>query len=257
LIDSRALVDPDARLGSNVSVGPWSIIEADVELGDNTRIGSHVVVRGPTTIGQNTEIFPFCSIGGAPQDKKFDAGQDSRLEIGDHNVIREYCSINRGTQLGGGTTRIGDNNWIMAYCHVAHDCRVGSNTVFANNATLAGHVTIEDHVNLGGFTGVHQFCQIGAYSFTGIAAAIVKDVPPFMIVAGNTARVHGLNREGLKRHGFSPDTVNMLRRAYKILYRHKLTLSEAVKQLNELASESAEVGQLVSFIESSQRGIVR
>mgnify|MGYP001365514824 CR=1 FL=1 len=257
MIDSRALVDSDAKLGSDVSVGPWSIIEAGVELGDSTNIGPHVVIRGPTRIGRGTKIFPFCSIGDQPQDKKFDEDKESRLEIGAGNVIREYCSINRGTEHGGGTTRIGDDNWIMAYCHIAHDCLVGSHTVFANNATLAGHVEIGDYVNLGGFTGVHQFCRIGAYSFTGIATAIVKDVPPYMMVAGNTAHVRGLNREGLKRHAFSSETINNLRQAYKILYRQKLTLDDALHCLDELAKDCDEVGKLADFIKTASRGIVR
>ncbi len=257
MIDSKASIHPDAELGSNVSIGPWSVIDAGVVIGDDTSIGSHVVVHGPTRIGTDNRIFPFCSIGDDPQDKKYKGQPESRLEIGNGNVIREYCSINRGTIAGGGATRVGEDNWIMAYCHIAHDCTVGSHTVFANNATLAGHVTIEDHVTLGGFTGVHQFCSVGAYSFTGIATIIVKDVPPFIIVAGNTAAARGLNREGLRRHGFEPETINTLRRAYKILYRCNLTLADALEQLSELTSQCVEVGRLVSFIQGSQRGIVR
>ncbi len=257
MIDPQAIIHPDAVLGSNVSVGPWSIIDAGVVIGNDTNIGPHVVVRGPTRIGANNRIFPFCSIGDDPQDKKYQGEAGSQLEIGNGNVIREYCSINRGTVASGGVTRVGDDNWLMGYCHIAHDCQVGSHTVFANNATLAGHVFIEDHVTLGGFTGVHQFCRVGAYSFTGIASIIVKDVPPFIIVTGNTASAHGLNREGLRRHGFDPETISMLRRAYKILYRRNLNLAAALTQISEMTAECSEVGRLIDFIQDSHRGIVR
>lgn len=256
MIDPRACVEPGARLAPGVSVGPWSLVEAGVEIGEGTVIGPHVIMRGPARIGRDSRIHAFCVIGGDPQDKKY-RGEPTRLEIGEGNTIREHCTINRGTAQGGGVTRIGDHNWFMANVHIAHDCTVGSHTVFANNTALGGHVSVEDHVILGGYAGVHQFCRVGAYSFAAIAAIIVKDVPPYMMVAGNTARARGLNREGLKRHGYSAAAINALRRAYRILYRQGLTLSEATAQLRELARESAEVQRLVDFISVTARGIVR
>jgi UDP-N-acetylglucosamine acyltransferase len=257
VIDSRALIDPDARIDEDVNVGPWSMLGAGVEIGPGTRIGPHVVIQGPTRIGRDNRIHAFSVIGGDPQDKKYSGEAQSLLEIGDGNTIREHCTINRGTGQGGGVTRLGDRNWIMANVHIAHDCRVGNDVIFANNTALAGHVSIDDFAILGGFTGVHQFCRVGAYSFAAIASVIVKDVPPYMMVAGNTASTHGLNREGLKRHGFGNDTINTLRRAYKILYRQNLSLSEATEQLREFAPESAAVQRLVEFVSQSTRGIVR
>lgn len=257
MIDATALVHPTARLGDQVSIGPWTVIGADVEIGNGTSIGPHVVVRGPTRIGEHNRIFQFCSIGDEPQDKKYGGEPETRLEIGSGNTIREYVSINRGTRQGGGVTRLGDDNWIMAYVHIAHDCIVGNHIVFANNATLAGHVTVDDYAILGGFTGVHQFCRIGAYAFCAIASVVVKDVPPFVTVAGNTARARGLNREGLRRNGFPTETVESLRRAYRVLCRQNLTLAEAVRQLEELVPDCPEVVRLVDFIRGSERGVVR
>jgi UDP-N-acetylglucosamine acyltransferase len=232
-------------------IGPGVVIDAGTEL------RSHVTVHGPTRIQGGNRIFQFCSIGDDPQDKKYEGGGESRLEIGTGNVVREYCSINRGTPGGGGVTRIGNDNWIMAYVHIAHDCQVGNNTVLANNATLAGHVTVEDNAILGGFTGVHQFCRVGAYSFAAIASVIVKDVPPYVLVSGNTARPNGLNREGLRRHGFSAEDVEALRRAYRILYREGLLLQEAVQRLQAMAAQSPHVDRLARFIAESARGIAR
>ncbi len=257
MIDATAIIHPDATLDSNVSVGPYSIIGANVSIDSGSVIGSHVVINGPTKIGPNNKIFHFCSIGEDPQDKKFIEEKNSTLEIGAGNTIREYVSINRGTDDGGGKTIIGDNNWIMAYVHVAHDCVVGNETVFANNVTLAGHVTIDDFVILGGFTGVHQFCRVGSYSFSAISSVIVKDVPPYVLVSGNSAKPSGLNREGLKRHGFDSDTINILRKAYKAIYRDGLILKDALKVLSDLSSESDKVEVMRAFIASSQRGIVR
>lgn len=257
MIHATCIVHPDARIDAGASIGPYCIIGAGVEIATGTVLNGHVTVSGPTRIGPDNRIFQFCSIGDDPQDKKFHGESDSRLEIGSGNVMREYCSINRGTGEGGGVTRIGDNNWIMAYVHVAHDCRIGNGVVLANNATLAGHVTLEDHVILGGFTGVHQFCRVGAYSFAAIASVIVKDVPPYVLVSGNTARPNGLNREGLRRHGFPTEEIEMLRRAYRILYREGLLLQEAVQRLQELARTSTHVASLVQFIEGSSRGIAR
>lgn len=257
MIDATAIVHPDATLEPEVSIGPYSIIGANVSIGSGSVIGSHVVIKGTTKIGPDNKIFHFCSIGEDPQDKKYIKEENSTLEIGAGNTIREYVSINRGTNDGGGKTIIGDNNWIMAYVHVAHDCMVGNETVLANNVTLAGHVIIDDFVILGGFTGVHQFCRVGSYSFSAISSVIVKDVPPYVLVSGNSAKPSGLNREGLKRHGFDSDTINILRKAYKAIYRDGLILKDALKVLSDLASESDKVEIMRAFIASSQRGIVR
>ena len=255
-IDSRAIIDPSAKLADGVSVGPYSIIGADVEIGENTWIGPHVVIQGPTRIGKDNRLFQFSSIGEIPQDKKFH-GESSRLEIGDRNTIREFVTINRGTEDGGGVTRIGDDNWLMAYIHIAHDCIVGNNTIFANNASLAGHAIVDDYAILGGFTLVHQFCQIGKHAFCGMGSAISKDVPPYVIVNGSPAEAHGLNLEGLKRRGFSKETLKALRDAYKIIYRQGLTVEEAKPKLAELAQTTPDVQALLDFLEGSQRGIVR
>jgi UDP-N-acetylglucosamine acyltransferase len=257
LIDDRAVIDPAAEIGNNVSIGPYSVIGPNVSIGDDCWIGPHVVIRGPTKIGQSNRIYQFSSIGDDPQDKKFTGNEQSTLEIGNGNLIREYCSINRGTEEGGGKTAIGDDNWIMAYVHIAHDCLVGNGVVFANNTTLAGHVTIDDFVILGGFTGVHQFCHIGKHCFTAISSIVVKDIPPFLMVSGNTAKPSGLNREGLKRHGFTTETINTLRKVYKIVYRSGLTKKKAVEALKEFASQSDAVGEFSDFIEKSTRGIAR
>lgn len=256
MIHPTAIIDPSARLGTGVSVGAYSIVGADVDVGENTWIAPHVVISGPTRIGRNNKLYPFSSIGAVPQDKKY-AGEKTFLEIGDGNVIRESCTINRGTEQGGGITRIGNNNWIMAYVHIAHDCIVGDSTVFANNASLAGHVTIEDHVILGGFTLIHQFCSVGAYAFTAMASAISKDVPPYLMVSGHMAKPHGLNTEGLKRHAFSSDSIGQLRRAYKILYRSNYTVEQALEKLVELEKDCPEVARWVVFLRNTTRGIIR
>ena len=257
MIHPTCVVHADARIDEGAELGPFCTIGARVEIAAGSVLGPHVVVNGPTRIGPGNRIFQFCSIGDDPQDKKYRGESDSCLEIGTGNVIREYCSINRGTTAGGGFTRIGNDNWIMAYVHVAHDCRVGNDTVLANNATLAGHVHVEDHAILGGFTGVPQFCRIGAYSFAAISSVIVKDIPPYVLVSGNTARPNGLNREGLRRHGFPAEELEALRRAYRILYREGLLLQEAVQRLHDLAGQSLHVARLVQFISSSERGIAR
>lgn len=256
MIDPRAVIDPAARIADDVTIGPYAVIEGDVEIGAGCWIGPHAVLRGPTRIGRENRIFQFASIGEAPQDKKY-AGEATRLEIGDRNVFREYVTVNRGTVQGGGVTRIGDDNWIMIGAHIAHDCIVGSHTIFSNNASLAGHVTVGDHVVLGGFTLVHQFCRLGAHCFTAMGSAISKDVPPYLLVSGHMARPYGLNVEGLKRRGFGAGTLRQLRRAYKVLYKSNLTLEQALEQLREMAQEAAEVRSMVDFIERSERGIVR
>ncbi len=255
-VDARAVIDPAARLADDVQVGPFSIIGADVAIGPGTVIGPHVVIQGPTTIGAGNRIFQFASIGEIPQDKKYH-GENARLEIGDRNTIREFVTINRGTGDGGGITRIGHDNWLMAYIHIAHDCLIGNNTIFANGASLAGHVLVEDHAILGGFTLVHQFCQIGSHAFCGMGSAISKDVPPFVMVGGNPAQPHGLNLEGLRRRGFDKQSIQNLRRAYKLIYRSGLTLTEAIQQIRDTLEMDEHLEHLVAFLERAERGIIR
>ncbi len=257
MIHPTAVVSKKSKIASSVTIGPYAVVEENVEIDEGCIIGSHTVITGPTSIGKNNKIFQFCSIGDDPQDKKFEGEDDSILMIGDNNTIREYCSINRGTGDGGGKTVVGDHNWIMAYVHIAHDCIVGNNTTFANNATLAGHVTIDDYVILGGFTGVHQFCHIGAYSFAAISSVVTKDIPPFLMVSGNTAKPSGLNREGLKRHGFSSEQLDHLKRAYKVLYREGNTLLEAIEKLQAMSTNSESIALLLEFVKGSTRGLAR
>lgn len=256
VIHSTAIIDPTARLGAGVQVGPYSVIGPDVEIGENTWIASHVVIKGPTRIGRDCKIYQFNSIGDHPQDKKY-AGEATRLEIGDRNVIRECCTINRGTVQDRGVTSIGNDNWIMAYVHIAHDCVVGNNTIFANNASLAGHVIIDDYVILGGFSLVHQFCHIGPHAFTGMGTAVSMDVPPYVTVAGHMAKPHGLNSEGLRRRGMSAETLRTLKQAYKTLYRSGNTLEQAIAKLEPVALECPEVAVFVEFLRHVTRGIVR
>ena len=256
MIHPTALIDPSAKLADSVEVGAYSIIGADVEIGDKTWIGPHVVIQGPSKIGAENRFFQFSSIGEIPQDKKFH-DEISYLEIGDRNTIREFATINRGTDDGGGTTRIGNDNWLMAYIHIAHDCQIGSNTIFANNASLAGHAVIEDFVILGGFTLVHQFCKIGQHAFCGMGSAISKDIPPYLMVNGSPAHAHGLNTEGIKRKGFSKEAIKALREAYKIIYRSNNTVEVAKKELKSLALEFSEVKNMLTFLEQSERGILR
>ncbi|HRP96248.1 MAG TPA: acyl-ACP--UDP-N-acetylglucosamine O-acyltransferase [Rhodocyclaceae bacterium] len=256
MIHPTAIVHPGARLGGSVAVGAYSIIGEHVEIGDDTRIGSHVVIEGHTSIGRGNEIFQFCSIGAPPQDKKY-AGEPTRLQIGDRNTIREYCSFNCGTSQDAGVTRIGSDNWIMAYVHIAHDCVVGDHTIFANNATLAGHVEIGDWVILGGFTGVHQFTRVGAHAFCGVGTVLLQDLPPFVTVAGNPASPHGINSEGLRRRGFSAEAIAAIKRAYRALYRSGLSLDEARQRVGEIAASTPEVRPFSEFIASSARGLVR
>ncbi len=256
LIHASAIVDPSARIAADVVVGAGCVIGPDVEIDAGCWIAPHVVIQGPTRIGRDNRVHAFAAIGGDPQDKKYDR-ERTRLEIGDRNTIREYVTINRGTEQGGGVTRVGDDNWIMAYVHIAHDCRVGNGTVLANNATLAGHVEIGDHAILGGATLVHQFCRIGSLAFTAYGSRINKDVPPFVRVSEGRARPRGLNTEGLKRHGFPAGVVGALKEAYRILYRSGLPLEEAMQRLAEPAGRCAEVARLRHFLESSTRSIVR
>ncbi len=255
-IHTTAIIDPGAELADDVTVGPYSVIGEHVKIGPGTSIGAHAVITGHTRIGAHNRIFHFVSLGEAPQDKKY-AGEPTRLEIGDHNVIREFCTFNTGTVQQQGVTQIGSHNWIMAYVHIAHDCVIGDHTIFANNASLAGHVEIGDWAILGGFTGIHQFCKVGAHVMTGISSVVFKDIPPFIIAAGQPAAPHGLNSEGLKRRGFSADTLSALKRAYKILYRDGNTLAEAQQKLQADAASHAEIRQLLAFLAGTERGIIR
>ncbi|HFD79399.1 MAG TPA: acyl-ACP--UDP-N-acetylglucosamine O-acyltransferase [Gammaproteobacteria bacterium] len=256
LIHPTAVVDAAARIAADVVIGPYSIIAAGVEIDRGTWIGPHVVISGCTRIGRDNRIFQFASLGEEPQDRKYSA-EATRLEIGDGNTIREYVTINRGTVQDQGVTRIGDDNWIMAYVHIAHDCRIGSHTIFANNATLAGHVQVGDYAILGGATLVHQFCRIGEQAFTAYGARINKDVPPFVTVSEGKARPRGLNVEGLRRRGFDEDRIRQLKEAYRILYRSELPLEQALERLRVLAGQSADVERLLAFVESGERSIVR
>lgn len=256
MIHPTAIIDESAKIGTGVRIGPYCVIGSEVEIGEGTWVGPHVVINGPTRIGRENRIFQFNSIGDVPQDRKFE-GEVSSLEIGDRNTVREYCSINRGTKHGGGVTRVGNDNWIMAYVHIAHDCQVGSSVIMANNATLAGHVVIGDNAVLGGFTLVHQFCAVGTHAFSAMGTAIGKDVPPFVMVAGQPASTRGLNTEGLKRHGFDAEALRSLRRAYKTVFRSGLKAHEAVDKLDGLVGSTQEVQALAEFIRTSKRGIVR
>lgn len=255
-IHPTAVVDRGARLASDVVVGPYTVIGPDVEIGPGCRIGAHSVITGHTRIGANNAIFHFVSLGEAPQDKKY-GGETTRLEIGDNNTIREFCTFNCGTAQDAGVTRLGNGNWIMAYVHLAHDCQIGSNTIFANNAQLAGHVHIGDYAILGGFTAVHQFCRIGAHSLTGLCTMLVQDVPPYVTVSGNPAQAHGINAEGLRRRGFGADDIAALKRAYKTLYRSGLSLEEARAAIERQRGECAAVAPLADFLAVPGRGIVR
>jgi UDP-N-acetylglucosamine acyltransferase len=255
-IHPTALVDPQARLAADVQVGPYSVIGPKVTIGEGSSIGSHVVIDGRTKIGRNNRIFPFASIGGAPQDKKY-GGEDTAVEIGEGNTIREYVTINRGTALDAGVTRIGDDNWIMAYVHFAHDCQIGSHAIFANACQLAGHVHVGDWAILGATTLVHQFVHIGAHAFTGMGTYLPQDLPPYVMCAGNTARPYGLNSEGLKRRGFTTEAIAALKRAYKTLYRSNLGLEEARRDLEKQAGDHPEVRPLLDFLAKSQRGLLR
>jgi UDP-N-acetylglucosamine acyltransferase len=255
-IHPTAIVHAGARLGAGVEVGPYSVIGEHVAVGENTWIGPHVVIGGHTRIGRDNRIFQFCSVGEMPQDKKY-AGEPTRLEIGDRNTIREFCTLNCGTAQDAGVTRLGNDNWIMAYVHLAHDCQVGNHTVFANNAQLAGHVHIGDWVILGGFTGVHQFVRVGAHSMTAVGTVLLQDLPPYVMAAGNAAEPHGINSEGLKRRGFSPESVMTIRRAYKTLYKSGLKLEEARAAIAAEAVTVAELMPLVDFLARPGRGIIR
>ena len=256
LIDSRAVIDPGAELDEGVSVGPFSVIGAGVRIGKGTQIGPHVVVSGPTTIGCDNRIYQFASVGEDPQDKKY-AGEPTRMEIGDRNVIRECATLHRGTVQDEGITRIGSDNLFMAYIHVAHDCVIGDHIIMANGASLGGHVHIDDWAILGGFTMVHQFGRIGAHSFCGMGSAINMDLPPFVTVSGQPAKPHGINSEGLRRRGFSAGEISQIKRAYKLIYKSKMRLEEAREAIGEMLEETPALKVLYDFLSQSGRGILR
>ncbi|MFZ2650074.1 MAG: acyl-ACP--UDP-N-acetylglucosamine O-acyltransferase [Burkholderiaceae bacterium] len=260
IIHPTAIVEAGAELGETVRVDAYAVVRAHVQIGEGSSVGAHCVVEGRTRIGRGNRIFQFCSIGAVPQDKKY-AGEPTELHIGDRNTLREFCTLNTGTAQGGGVTRIGDDNWIMAYVHIAHDCQVGNQTIFANNATLGGHVHIDDWVIVGGLSGVHQFVQIGAHVMVGFASAVSQDVPPFMLVDGNPLAVRGFNVEGLRRRGFSAARIAAVKQMHKLIYRSGLTLEAVKTALPELAAAtpeaSADVSLVLEFLQRAQRGIAR
>ncbi|HPH05777.1 MAG TPA: acyl-ACP--UDP-N-acetylglucosamine O-acyltransferase [Methylotenera sp.] len=255
-IHATAIIDKNAELDSSVEIGPYSIIGPNVKIDSGTRIAGHVTISDHTVIGKNNHIYQYSSLGEAPQDKKY-KGEPTLLEIGDNNTIREFCTFNRGTVQDKGTTKIGNDNWIMAYVHLAHDCVIGNHTIFANNASLAGHVDVHDYAILGGFTLIHQFCKIGSHVITAVGSVVFKDIPPYVTAAGYDAKPHGINAEGLKRRGFSTEAILEVKRAYKTLYRQNLTLEEAKIELSKKAELHQEIQLLVDFLNTSTRGIVR
>lgn len=257
-IDPRAAIDPAAELDEGVSVGPFTVIGPDVQIGRGTTIGPHAVIHGPTTIGVDNRVFQFASVGEDPQDKKY-AGEATRLEIGDRNQIREFTTIHRGTAQDAAVTRIGNDNLLMAYTHVAHDCQLGNNIILANAASLGGHVVVGDYAILGGFTIAHQFCHIGAHSFSSMGSVVKGDVPPYVTIGGHPAKPHGINSEGLRRRDFNEETIQLIKRAYKLLYKSQLKLDEAVLEIKMLAKdkECTELSLISDFVGKSTRGIIR
>ncbi len=256
MIHETAIINSGAEIDSNVDIGAYSIIGENVFIGSGTIIGPHVVIDPFVTIGQNCRIFQYAAIGAPPQSLKFE-GEKTYVKIGNGTIIREFVTIHRGTGFGGGITEVGEENFLMAYTHIAHDCRVGRKVVMANNATLAGHITIGDHATIGGLVAVHQFVKIGDYAFVGGKSAVVKDVPPYVIAAGDRAELHGLNSVGLKRHGFSPTTLSLLKKTYRIIFRIGLTLNEAIERVRAEVEQVPEVVKFIDFIRSSQRGVTR
>ena len=256
MIHSTAIIDSKAQIDSNVQIGPYSIVGKDVAIGSGTVIGPHVVIDPYVTIGKDCNIFQYAAIGATPQSLKFE-GEKTFVKIGQGTIIREFVTIHRGTKFGGGLTEVGDKNLLMAYTHIAHDCKTGRQVVMSNNATLAGHITIGDYATIGGLVAIHQFVRIGDYAFVGGKSAVVKDVPPYVIVSGDRAKLHGLNTVGLKRSGFSKNTLLSLKKAYRIIFRIGLTLNEAIERVKVDVEQIPEVVSLIEFIKSSQRGITR
>ncbi len=256
MIHPQSIIDPSANIADDVSIGPFTVIGADVEIGSGTTIASHVVINGPTKIGKDNTIFQFASIGEKPQDLKF-KDEPTELVIGDRNTIREYVTLHRGTPDGNNVTQIGSDNLFMASSHVAHDCVVGNHVIMANATALAGHVVVEDHVILGGYTTVHQFTRIGAHAFSGFSSAIDRDVLPFFTVAGNRARAIGINKVGLKRKGFSPETIRALQEAFKLLIKSTCSHKVALENVEEIAQRDDNVRKVLKFLDSSERGWIR
>jgi UDP-N-acetylglucosamine acyltransferase len=256
MIHATAIVSPKSEIASDVEIGPYSIVGDQVTIGAGTRIGPHVVIDPHTTIGANCQIFQYAALGAIPQSVKFE-GEVSEARIGDNTTIREFVTVHRGTAFGGGKTTVGPNCFLMAYTHIAHDCRIGEGVVMANNATLAGHIIIGDHATVGGLVAIHQFVNVGEFAFVGGKSAVVKDVPPFMIAAGDRAKLHGLNRVGLKRHGFTPDTLKALKKTYRILFRFGLTINEGLERVAAEVESLPEVNRIVEFIKASERGVTR
>jgi UDP-N-acetylglucosamine acyltransferase len=251
-----AVIHPGAKLGDGVEIGPFCVIGEHVDIGAGTRIDSHVVIHGPTRIGRDNRIHSFAAVGGEPQDKKFH-GERCELQIGDRNLIREFVTINRGTSDDASITRIGSDNWIMAYVHIAHDCRIGDHNTFANAASMAGHVHIGNHVVLGGFSLIHQFCKVGDHAFTAMGASVNRDVPPYVMVAGEYAQPRGINSEGLKRRGFSAERIAAIKRGYRALYTAGLPLAEARARIAADAADAPDLALLVDFIDASTRSLIR
>lgn len=256
MIHSTAIIDPAAELAEGISVGPYTIIGAKVTIDAGTTIGPHVVIRGSTRIGRDNRIYQFASIGEDPQDKKYH-GENTRLEIGDRNVIREYCTIHRGTAQDQEVTRIGDDNLLMAYTHIAHDCQVANHVIMANAASLAGHVTVDDYAILGGFSLVHQFCKIGKHAFSAMGSVISRDIPPYVMVGGRPTKPHGINTVGLERQGFGADAIRQIRKAYKILYKSGLKLEDAIRMLEEMTAATPELDCMGQFLRATGRSIIR
>jgi len=256
MIHATAIVDSGAEIDSNVEIGPYSVIGDKVVIGSGTVIGSHVVVQPYTSIGPECQIFQYASVGAVPQALKF-KGEETYVKIGQRTVVREFATINRGTEFGGGITEVGEENLLMAYTHIAHDSKTGRGVILANNATLAGHVTIDDYATIGGLVAIHQFVRVGNYAYVGGKSAVVKDIPPFVIASGDRAKLHGLNSVGLKRHGFPRETLSLLKKAYRIVFRIGLTLNEAIERVKAEVELIPEVVNLIDFIQSSQRGITR
>jgi len=256
VISPHAIIEEGAEIGKDVSIGHFSIIGKDVKIGDGSRIGSHVILTGHTSIGKNNQIFQYASVGEVPQSTAY-KNEATELRIGDNNVIREFCTLHTGTVEGGGVTSIGDNNFLMAYVHIAHDCILANNIIFANGSSLAGHVTVGDNVIFGGFTLIHQFCKIGAHVMTGINAVSFKDIPPYLKVAGNTAKPYGINVKGLQRRGFDEAAISSLKNAYRTLYRSELSFQNAVNEITQMGSNDENVKVFADFLIASERGVVR